>query len=68
MSFSPAIADGVVYVGNQLGKLFAVEAQTGQELWSFKAWRAVRGSPVVGEGVVYFVSGDANLYAVGDPQ
>jgi eukaryotic-like serine/threonine-protein kinase len=33
-------------------------------LWSFEAADEVRGSPIVGDGVVYFGSYDHNLYAI----
>jgi len=75
---SPAIVDGVIYFGdwnfsgvkdesgNSLwGFLYAVDAKTGHELWSFKTGGNIVSSPVVGaDGVVYFGSLDGYLYAL----
>jgi hypothetical protein len=43
--------------------LYALDSQTGQEIWNFKTVGAVFDT-TVGDGVVYFVSGDGYLYAV----
>ena len=32
----PAVSDGVVYVGSDDKNLYAVDANTGQEIWAFK--------------------------------
>ena len=61
---SPAIADGVVYVGSEDGRLYALDARTGQEKWRFKTDGAIVSSPAVAGGVVYFASTDGYLYAV----
>ncbi|HYU86964.1 MAG TPA: PQQ-binding-like beta-propeller repeat protein [Kribbellaceae bacterium] len=54
---SPAIADGRVYVGAPDGRLHALDAATGQQLWA-KPASALSGdwidsSPAVGDGIVY---------------
>ena len=61
---SLAIADGVVYVGSGDGRLYALDAETGQEKWRFKTDGAIVSSPAVAGGVVYFASTDGYLYAV----
>ena len=61
---SPAVADGVVYVGSGDGRLYALDARTGEEKWSFKTDGGVASSPAVAGGVVYFGSTDGYLYAV----
>ena len=61
---SPAIADGVVYVGSEDGRLYALDAATGQEKWSFKTDGEVYSSPAVAGGMVYVGSGDERLYAL----
>jgi glucose dehydrogenase len=61
---SPAITDGVVYVGSDDHYLYAVDIQSGQEKWKFQTGGTVRSSPAVSEGVVYFGSADGYLYAV----
>jgi hypothetical protein len=50
---SPAVVDGVVYVGSDDGRLYALDAATGQEKWSFKTYGEVYSSPAVAGGMVY---------------
>ena len=60
---SPAVANGVVYVGSEDGHLYALNAKTGAKLWSY-ATNFVDSSPAVANGVVYFGSTDDNVYAL----
>jgi len=58
---SPAVLDGVVYVvsgnfGN--GDVYALDANTGAELWDYHNGADTLASPAVGNGMVYF--GDTN--------
>jgi polyvinyl alcohol dehydrogenase (cytochrome) len=54
---SAAIADGVVYTGDATGKLWAVNAATGETLWSANPdaqdAASIWSSPVVADGGVY---------------
>jgi eukaryotic-like serine/threonine-protein kinase len=61
---SPAIVNGVVYVGSTDGNFYAIDAGTGALKWKFetKAWEV--SSPAVVGGVAYFLSYDGNLYAL----
>jgi outer membrane protein assembly factor BamB len=61
---SPAIADGVVYIGSDDKNLYAVDAATGKEKWKFATGGIVRSSPAVVDGTVYFGSYDGVFYAV----
>src|ERR1700678_2992994 len=67
---SPAVADGVVYVGCQDGNLYAYSLATDQQLWNFwaaanvKQVNQVNSSPVVSGGVVYVGSGNGTLFAL----
>ena len=62
---SPAVANGVVYIGSFLdGNGYALNASTGAKLWSYTTGGEVDASPAVANGVVYFGSGDANVYAL----
>lgn len=60
----PALSDGVVYVGNMDGYLYAIDAKSGLMKWRFKSAGAVTSSPWVEDGVVYFGSNDNHVYAV----
>jgi eukaryotic-like serine/threonine-protein kinase len=61
---SPAVSNGVVYVGSDDHNLYAVDAGTGMQKWRFITGGAVRSSPAVSNGVVYAGSKDKNLYAI----
>jgi len=61
---TPAIVDGVVYVGSNDGHLYAIDQQTGSQEWAFAAEARIPSSPAVDHGLVYFGSYDGNFYAV----
>jgi len=73
--FPPAVAQGRVYVGSADGRVYAFEAATGRQLWSFRVAPAERlipaygklistwpvaGGVVVQDGVVYAAAGIAH--------
>ena len=62
---SPAVSNGVVYVGSDGNNLYAIDALTGKEKWQFETGDWVSSSPAVSNGVVYVGSLDNNLYAIG---
>ena len=61
---SPAIADGVVYIGSMSGHLYAIDQQSGKEKWNFKSRMPIASSPAVVGGVLYFVSSAGSLAAI----
>ncbi|MEV8638028.1 PQQ-binding-like beta-propeller repeat protein [Streptosporangium sp. NPDC051023] len=61
---SPAVVNGVVYIGNNYGKVYALDAATGAERWTRKVGDWVFSSPAVVNGVVYVGSGDGKVYAL----
>jgi outer membrane protein assembly factor BamB/3',5'-cyclic AMP phosphodiesterase CpdA len=61
---TPAIANGVAYVGANDGNLYAVRTTTGRILWEFPTGAEILSSPLVVNDTVYFGSGDATVYAV----
>jgi outer membrane protein assembly factor BamB len=64
MSSSPAVFNGVVYVGSDDNNTYAIDAVTGTGKWGFKTGGAVSSSPAVSNGIVYVGSDDNNLYAI----
>ena len=64
VSTAPAVADGVVYVGSDAHRVYALDAASGSELWSFAIGGAVNAGPVVADGVLYVGSDDNHLYAL----
>ena len=61
---SPAVANGVVYIGSDDFNVYALNAKTGAKLWSYATGGAVQSSPAVSNGVVYVGSNDYNVYAL----
>ncbi len=60
---SPAVADGVVYVGSYDMNLYAFNAAAGAQLWKAQTGEGIESSPAVANGMVYVGSYDHNLYA-----
>ncbi len=56
---SPAVVNGVVYVGSD--KLYAFNATTGAQVWTASTAASISGSPAVANGLVYI--GSDKLYA-----
>jgi len=61
---SPALANGVVYVGSDDYNVYALNAKTGAKLWSYATGSYVDSSPTVANGVVYVGSRDYNVYGL----
>ena len=61
---SPAIAEGVVYIGSLDGHLHAIDQETGQEIWKFKSRMPIASSPAVAGPTLYFVSSTGALAAI----
>jgi outer membrane protein assembly factor BamB len=56
-SSTVAVADGLVYLPNQHGKLFCLDADTGKLYWTLEVGPRVWGSPLVADGKVYLGTG-----------
>jgi len=61
---SPAVAGGLVYVGSDDGKVYAIDIKSGLAKWQFKSGARITSSPAVANGTVFFESYDGNLYAL----
>lgn len=64
---SPVVANGVVYVGADNGKWYALNAGSGALLWSYQTASGTcctGPSPAIANGVVYFGSQDGLVYAL----
>ena len=67
---SPAVANGVVYIGSSGGDyyghdqgLYALNASNGVKLWHYNYTYRANDSPVVANGVVYSGSWDGQFFA-----
>lgn len=71
LTSSPAIANGVVYIGSrdedgtENNAIHAVDQKTGKLLWQVKADAQIQASPAVENGIVYASSIRGTLYAIG---
>ncbi len=61
--YSAAIHGGVLFAGSNDGSLYILNARTGQSRLRFRTPAPIAGPPVVGDGLVYFISGGVT-YAV----
>jgi eukaryotic-like serine/threonine-protein kinase len=61
---SPAVANGVVYIGSGDQHVYALDAATGALKWAFATGDVVHASPAVANGTVFIGSWDRNLYAL----
>jgi outer membrane protein assembly factor BamB len=59
----PAISNGVAYFGGS-ADLFALNASTGELLWSYPTFGPPEYSPAVVDGVVYFGGYQGDVYAL----
>lgn len=61
---SPAVANGIVYVGSQDGHMYAVNATTGVQVWKRSTGEIVDSSPSVSGGQVYVGTKAGTLYSL----
>jgi outer membrane protein assembly factor BamB len=61
---SPALVDGVLFVGSSDGYLYALDALTGQAVWRYNAGSPIASSPAVSGGTVLVGSRDGTLHGV----
>lgn len=56
---SPSVVDGVVYVGSNVGDLYAIDAETGEIRWTFEVTDGndVYVGPIVGSAAIADVAG-----------
>src|ERR1700742_459065 len=53
LEFPPSVAYGKVYLAQQKGLFFALDAKTGKVEWKKSFGRCAASSPTIGDGVVY---------------
>lgn len=56
--------DGMVYVGSDDGKVYALDFETGAKKWEFPTGAPVKSSPAVADGLVYVGTLDNKIYAL----
>jgi eukaryotic-like serine/threonine-protein kinase len=63
---SPALSNGVVFVGSSDGVFYAVERDTGKQKWKSVMTDPISSSPAVANGLVYFLTYDGVFYALAE--
>jgi outer membrane protein assembly factor BamB len=61
---TPAIVDGVVYVGEMNEKLFALKLESGEKIWEVEGPLGFPGAPAVRNGKVYVGDGEGTFYCL----
>lgn len=61
---TPLLTDGTLYVGDQSGMLYAVDAAEGSEIWSTDLKSAILGTPVLYEGTLYIGTEEGEVFSV----
>ena len=65
MRSSPAVSNGVVFVGSNDGYVYALNTGDGKLLWRFPTDGQVRSSPAVSNDRLFFASTEGRVYAYG---
>jgi outer membrane protein assembly factor BamB len=60
ISSSPTTADGILYIGNNNGVLYAIEASSGRTIWTYQARNPLMSAPLLFGDLVIVGEGDAN--------
>jgi len=61
---SPAVTDGIVFIGSDDSKVYALDQYNGTQIWNFATGGAVQSSPAVADGKVYVGSFDRKVYCL----
>src|SRR5439155_16774958 len=61
---SPLVVDGLVYVGDWRGRVYALSERTGRTVWAFATGGKINGSAAFAAGRIYIGSYDGRVYAL----
>lgn len=61
---SPVVLNNMLYVGSEDGKLYAIDAISGEVKWQYKTDGAIHSTPAISNGKVFFLSYDGFFYAL----
>jgi outer membrane protein assembly factor BamB len=67
MESSPLVVGRTVYVGSWDGRLYAFDASSGRQRWSFQTGGRVKGGAAYAGGTVFVGSYEGHLYALAAP-
>jgi outer membrane protein assembly factor BamB len=61
---SPLVVNGLVYVGDWSGKIYAFDAENGRARWSYATGGQIKGAVAFAGGRIYVGSYDSHVYAL----
>ncbi|MEQ8170497.1 MAG: PQQ-binding-like beta-propeller repeat protein [Candidatus Eremiobacterota bacterium] len=64
ISSSPVISDGMVYIGSEDTRLYALHIENGKELWNFNTSGEIKATPVIELKNIYLASNGGFFYAL----
>ena len=59
---TPAVHEGLLYIADYSGRLFCLDAKTGEEYWRYDTRGHIWASPLVADGKVYIGTEEGELY------
>jgi outer membrane protein assembly factor BamB len=59
---APVLHEGRLYIPNEAGVLFCLDAGTGKELWYYEYGKNTKGSPVWADGKIYITEVDSRFH------
>ena len=63
--YSTPVTDGEnLYIGDDVGRFYCLDLETGATKWTFDTGMRIVGSPAVADGVVVFGSANYNIYGL----
>ena len=70
LEFPPAVRDGLVVIGNNAGRVYAVDAGSGKLRWARRQRGEIASTPAITQDAVYMSSMDGSLvrYGLGTPR
>ncbi|MBV8432995.1 MAG: PQQ-binding-like beta-propeller repeat protein [Candidatus Eremiobacteraeota bacterium] len=68
ISASPTVADNVLYLGNNDGRLYAIDPTNGHAFWTFATQNPLMSAPLVYGDLVIVGEGDANSMGSSPPE
>ena len=60
---SPVVSNGVVYLGNDAGILYAMNSATGEILWQFESGKIIRSKVAIADDIICLANG-TTLYGL----
>jgi outer membrane protein assembly factor BamB len=61
---SPAINDGLVFIGSADANVYAINLENGRKVWAYPTGGSVEATPCIVDGSVFVGSSDSFLYAL----